>query len=237
MSQDEERGLEVEALQCIYADDFALISSTPHHFTIRITTPQTRHLPGAAFTLDVTFTPNYPNELPVFLTKAENNLTSDDIAQMKPIIVEEANKNLGNQMVYAVAQRLKEWIDDKRAKYVPPAKPVVVETKHIGTAVTPQTFTKWWNSFLVRHPEKTLQAICASRVASHQARRSSRRATTTSAASPSSGSGGFTGRQLFERDKSLVGSDTLPDSGASGVDWSLFADEDDDLDDDDGNQS
>lgn len=56
-----------------------------------------------------------------------------------------------------------------------------------GTPVIPETFNKWWQKFLIAHPDKN--PALKQKIESKK----------------------YTGRQLFERDKSLVTSDAVQD--------------------------
>eukprot|EP01105_Mastigella_eilhardi_P005427 TRINITY_DN17146_c0_g1_i1.p2 TRINITY_DN17146_c0_g1~~TRINITY_DN17146_c0_g1_i1.p2 ORF type:complete len:237 (-),score=80.24 TRINITY_DN17146_c0_g1_i1:99-761(-) len=198
--------MEVEALQAIYGQDFTLLESGPYVFTIQIVCPPAKHFAEEAqFVLQVSFTPFYPNELPLLVLRDPKNVSAEEMLQMDQVMQVEAQRNAGSAMIYCVAQRAKEWLEERRAQYEPPKLVEKEPEVRHGTIVTPQSFTKWWSRFLKDHPEKMPQLPIA--------------ATTSSGKVP------LTGRQMFERDTTMVASDAqfTESTNAPAVDWSLFS--------------
>eukprot|EP01132_Coremiostelium_polycephalum_P007674 gene7674-9442_t len=212
----EERSMEIEALTAIYMESF-----------------------NFGIILDIKFTPDYPNEVPIIELLPQLTLEKDRILDLEKDIIQLANENIGTSMIFILAGTIKDWLDNnnfepkEEEEEEEPEETISVniveeeEENHAfeGTPVTLESFMEWRKKFIAEtQPQKKEQKQTK-----------------------------LTGRQLFEYDSSLIISDSkLMEEGeetsnisassikgkvedvAAQVDWTLFEDDDipDDIDDD-----
>ncbi|XP_070568312.1 RWD domain-containing protein 1-like [Ptychodera flava] len=223
----EEQNNEIEALASIYPDEFTVLSTEPHCFEIRLKSDNADEDDEDTVvqaTLQVTYTPTYPDESPDIEVTFSSNLDDEDLTSLLNLCQEQAEENLGMVMVFtivsAVQEKLNEKVDllkkqileeEERAEEAKKAKEEAeMAKKFVGTPVTIETFLAWKSKF---DQEKT----------------SSRKNLDSNEDSKK-----LTGRQLFEEDNTLDDSEVaLLDEGDNiVVDESLFQELDDlDLDD------
>ncbi|RUS22805.1 ubiquitin-conjugating enzyme/RWD-like protein [Endogone sp. FLAS-F59071] len=219
----EEQRNELEALQSIYPDEFEQISDT--EFRIRVEPEEQDSAEPCILALHVTYTPTYPDELPIIEIEQE----TESMEQMyhdklMAEVTRVAEESIGMAMIFTLASLLKDnltqmIIDRRTAREeadaervrrelevrgigLSPAKLVQAEEARFrGTRVTPQIFLEWKTRFEKEMAEKE----AAERGKFKDIK------------------GKLTGRQLFESDKSLVQSDVnLIEEGDVAVDMSLF---------------
>lgn len=180
------------------------------------------------------FTPDYPNEMPLFGIEESNNLFEEDATELINLLTDEANNLLGNEMIFLLVSSAKEWLNTRKDESVKRKEEMIERKKREaeeaemkrfeGTRVTVDSFMKWKLRF-------------DSEMASLRERSGEKEKETGRK---------LTGRELFEKDTTLnesdlkfleedrlsgdtVGKDISYDMAGVAVDTSLF----DDLDDDD----
>jgi hypothetical protein len=210
----EEQAMEIEALQATYMDDITILNTSPHQFEIKL-----EPNPGGAdnnviISLNITFPPRYPQEVPQIVITPIKGLKDSDCEGLQKILHAEAEQNLGMMMILILAQTAKDWVASKNDVVMAKAKEIEQArlAKEIddqegvrkalselrerkiaaGTPVTPATFAEWKAKF------------DAEMAALHAKPKDEK----------------LTGRQLFELDASLAASDTVEveesESKASG---------------------
>ncbi|XP_055946011.1 RWD domain-containing protein 1-like [Argiope bruennichi] len=215
----EEQRNEIEALESIYPDELKIISDDPEYsFTMDIKTENATDDPEeyAAISLKFTYVPTYPDEAPIVEVADLENLSDQDIEDLMEFLQNIIQENLGMVMVYTLVSEASEWLskrlvttisEKKKAEELRIQKAEEEErTRFEGVRVTVESFMTWKAKFDQEMAElKKLQA--KEEVASKK----------------------LTGRELFEKDKTLVDSDLkfLQDEGEVKVDESLFQELDD----------
>lgn len=218
----EEQQNEIEALESIYANEFAIIEREPHpKFSIKVSTDDYEdNEVKLTATIEFAFTPKYPDEVPTIeITEYEDDFIDDYKKQLEDLLKEESTKNIGMVMIFTLVSVASEWmttrVEDRKEEIRTEAERKQKELeeaehkKFEGTRVTLESFLEWKR----KYAEETGRAAKAKQLEQNKK---------------------LTGRQLFEKDESLVKSDLefLKDDEAVCVDESLFQDLDDlDLDD------
>ncbi|GAM23505.1 hypothetical protein SAMD00019534_066800 [Acytostelium subglobosum LB1] len=184
--------------------------------------------------LDIKYTADYPNSVPIIELIPTEKLTKDRIEGLISDVNNQATENIGTSMIFILAGTIKEWLDNNNTDLVEQEDDEAEESSSEeeeyvfeGTPVTIDTFKEWRKRFLAEmQPMK--KEVAASKLNK------------------------LTGRQLFEIDSTLILSDSkfmeegeetsnisastvkpkLEDVAAQ-VDWSLFGNDDlpEDLDD------
>ncbi|KAG1047417.1 hypothetical protein G6F46_011604 [Rhizopus delemar] len=191
----EEQKNEIEALQSIYPEEFEAISDS--EFRISIYPDEQDPESPRALSLHVTYTPNYPDELPEY-----------EIEQIEG----QAEESIGMAMVFSMVMIIKEELDNilldvKRAEeeLANEKKRKEEEAEHakfVGTKVTRESFMDWKKKFDAELAEKDAVLI-AQKLKELK--------------------GKLPGRALFEQDKTLALSDAkYMDEGDVSVDISQF---------------
>ncbi|XP_033112012.1 RWD domain-containing protein 1-like [Anneissia japonica] len=221
----EEQRNEIEALQCIYPEEFSLLSSDS--FLIRVTSESSSQEDEenecVCAELQFEYTPTYPDEAPKFQV-VSCSLEEEHQQALLQLLQEQAEENLGMVMVFTLVSAVQEYLNEsldniklarENAKLAEEERQRKEEEKvFIGTPVTIETFLKWKSKF---------DEECESQ--------RSKQKTASDAQSKKS-----TGKELFEHGNARDDSElSLLDEGDRvEVDESLFEDIDDlDLEDDD----
>lgn len=198
----EEQEQEIQALQAIYPNELTIvsISSGDVRFTIDIkceTSDGDTNEPDFSIALDFTLPPSYPNEVPAIRVRSTCDVVfSTDADNLKKILDEESEKNLGMVMTFTLVSSALEWLnklkdDDivRRKEAADKAKRELEEAerkKFEGTRVTVESFMRWKMQF-----DQEMSLLAKKQQESE----------------PSDGPKKLTGRELFEKDKSLNESD------------------------------
>ncbi|XP_071956790.1 RWD domain-containing protein 1-like [Antedon mediterranea] len=215
----EEQRNEIEALQCIYPEEFSGISSDS--FDISISSESNNYLDEAVDSVCVVlhfeYTAMYPDESPNFEIVSCSLEEEDEEAILK-LLKEQAEENLGMVMVFTLVSAVQEYLNEsldrikiekENAKVAEEERLKKEEEKvFIGTPVTIESFLKWKTTFGGEMKTKQVTEIKSKKL---------------------------TGRELFLHGKVKDDSDLtlLDESDRVEVDESLFEDIDDlDLDDD-----
>ncbi|CAF4814420.1 unnamed protein product [Pieris macdunnoughi] len=227
MDYQYEQTSEIEALDSIYYGDMQTLQNKPYHkFSIPIKSEGFDDGDGLACHLVFTYTPKYPEELPIIEVTNEENF--EDVVDKNEILkhlMEQGKENLGMVMVFTLVSAGQEWLNEKwdfikkqREEQILAKKRAdeAAELKRFeGTRVTVESFLAWRKQFEID------MGIPAKREKESKDKTK------------------LTGRELFLRDTTLNESDLkfLDDGDAVKVDESLFQDLDDldisDEDDDD----
>ncbi|XP_065837421.1 RWD domain-containing protein 1-like [Oscarella lobularis] len=192
----EEQANEIEALQSIYSEEFTEIDNAPWTFEIVVKSENSlskddeeeKLVIKARFRLG----PSYPDETPEILLSSESDLTEDELSTLKDRMIQEAGENVGVAMIFTLVSIAQEWltsvIDDRinewelekqRKEEDEERRAMEEEARRRGTPVTVETFRQWKETFL--RETRTLKDTGTERR--------------------------LTGRQLFEKDSSMIDSD------------------------------
>ncbi|KAI9302681.1 hypothetical protein BJ944DRAFT_166806, partial [Cunninghamella echinulata] len=170
----EERQMELEALESIYPDEYE-----------------------RGLSLHITYTPNYPDELPEFEIDVIEGDISKSLGMAMIFTMASLLKEALNEMVMGV-QRIREEAEEERKRKIEE----VENAKFHGTQVTIERFLAWKKAF-----DKEMEAL-EDQVKLARAKELKNK---------------LTGRQLFEQDKSLALSDAkYMEEGDVSVDASQY---------------
>ncbi|XP_014677606.1 PREDICTED: RWD domain-containing protein 1-like [Priapulus caudatus] len=212
---------EIEAIQSIYPEEYEEISTDPTCFSVFVQTEDYEDDTdvGAACTLQFTYTPTYPDEVPlVEITNYENITDEDDVEELQQLLLQQAEENVGMVMVFTLVSALQDLLHERIEKKKEEEEQIRSRKKEQeeaaemarfeGTRVNIETFMSWKQKF---DEERRLQK--------------EKKVDTTIKL------GKLTGKELFMRDVTLNESDIqfLDDGEDEGVtiDESLFEDLDD----------
>ncbi|XP_045766103.1 RWD domain-containing protein 1 [Maniola jurtina] len=212
-----EQTSEVEALDSIYYGDMQILQTKPmHKFSIPIKSEGYDDGEGLACELVFTYTPKYPEELPVLEINTDESF--DEIVDKNELynhLMEQGKENLGMVMIFTLVSAGQEWlnvqwdsIQREREEEVLAKKKADEEAEQKrfeGTRVTVESFLAWRKQFEIE------MGIPAKREKEGKDKNK------------------LTGKELFLRDTTLNESDLkfLEDGDAVKVDESLFQDLDD----------
>ncbi|CAF0803355.1 unnamed protein product, partial [Didymodactylos carnosus] len=216
MSKKEEQLQELEALTCIYPEEIEVISEDPYpKFKLYIKSTHDTNVDSqhkSALTLEVKFDETYPEQPPKITIIDSENV--DDINFIENEIKKICEENLCMPMIFTLSSHLSEQLSiqaeshHKRFKEHEEQKRKAEEeaerSRFEGTCVSVESFIKWKVKFDAEMAELKNIKIDESEPKK------------------------LTGRQLFEKDRSLYESDIKFLSGDGGevveVDESLFQD-------------
>lgn len=119
--QQEEQEMEAEALEAIFEDSFEIIEGSAQPFVWKVTLwPEATSADAenhVGVSLQFTLPPNYPDEaLPDCEVSILKGLTSDHAAQLLELAKEEAQANEGVPSIFAVCERIREWLVENNQK-------------------------------------------------------------------------------------------------------------------------
>jgi len=161
MDYKEEQQSEIEALESIYEGDLQVLDSDPRHvFTMPIKTEDFDEdgEDGVFFLLKFSFTPKYPEELPILEIDEEINLDDHELrAPLMDHLKEQMEENLGMVMGFTVISAATEWIGDRWDAIKAAEEERIKKQKDIeeeaekrrleGTKVTVESFMAWKAKF------------------------------------------------------------------------------------------
>ncbi|KAL6073560.1 RWD domain-containing protein [Balamuthia mandrillaris] len=159
--------MELEALEAIYPEEFKKLGDSPHRFEITLVPNLSGTNNHVSIALTFTYTPTYPQEVPLLEIKPLEGVNEEDCEQLKQQLQTEAEANVGMAMVLLLAQNAKDWLDELNDKQLQRLKDKEKEeerkkkekeiitltdleaepVKIIGTPVTPETFFAWRDKF------------------------------------------------------------------------------------------
>nr|CAG4642098.1 EOG090X0F6V [Eurycercus lamellatus] len=221
MSQYKEEQLgEIFSLESIYPDELEILEEEPfHQFKLQVKSEghDEEEQIGYACGLKFTYTPTYPEEVPIVEVIDDVNLDDEQLERLKDRLDKEAEDNLGMVMVFSLVSAANEWLnnewDDELKRREDEAERKIREAEELeknkfhGTPVTVENFLAWKESF-----DAEMAALKNKPTERDDKEKK------------------LTGRELFILDKSLIESDLkfLEDGGeVVRVDESLFQDLDD----------
>ncbi|KAL3130933.1 hypothetical protein ABBQ38_000257 [Trebouxia sp. C0009 RCD-2024] len=138
MDYSAEQDMEIEALQSILMDDFAV-----------------------QFDLLFAHTPSYPDEAPLIKLSNVQGMSNEDIQNLQKVVDEQIQENMGMSMIYTIVSAAQEWMQERanipQQEVLDPAeaKRRAIEAEEArlaaqrahGTQVTPETFVEWRKRF------------------------------------------------------------------------------------------
>lgn len=214
----EDQRNEIEALESIYPSELKIISDSPEYsFTLDIKTESLKENPDEymAISLQFTYVPSYPDEAPVVEIADTENFFDNDVEDLMEFLNSKIEENLGMVMVYTIVSEVSEWLNKRLVTGISQRKKdeelrikqaeEEERNKFEGVRVTVESFLTWKAKFDQEMAElKKLRA------------------------KDDMTSKKLTGRELFEKDHTLVDSDLqfLQDEEVK-VDESLFQELDD----------
>ncbi|XP_023233299.1 RWD domain-containing protein 1-like [Centruroides sculpturatus] len=193
----EEQKNEIEALESIYPNELEILSCDPYHiFTIKIKTESLEESEFEIFvTLKFTYVPNYPDEVPLIEIIEYDNIEDEDVDSLSDYLLSQAEENLGMVMIFTLVSVTLDWLNNK-ADYLHQQKKEQEERrlkqleeeerkKFEGTRVTVETFLTWKTKFDAEMAEIKRNQFVKEELGTKK----------------------LTGRELFEKDRTLIESD------------------------------
>ncbi|XP_077211376.1 ubiquitin-conjugating enzyme family protein [Tasmannia lanceolata] len=161
---DQEKEMEIEALQAILMDDIEEIDPSDsglitNNRCFQITlSPQEEDVDESAYTpvqlaLIFSHTEKYPDEPPLLNVKSLRGINAEDLKSLKEKLEQEASENLGMAMVYTLVTSAQEWLGEKFAYNAQIEEPEEDDTAKDdiivphGEPVTVETFLAWRERF------------------------------------------------------------------------------------------
>ncbi|KAH7022718.1 RWD domain-containing protein [Ilyonectria destructans] len=156
---------EREVLESIFPDEITDISEVEYRVSIALDIPGEEEEEPPTMLLQVRYPPEYPEKAPHLDVLAPPNAVpheffnvADDREQLLSTLDETIEENLGMAMIFTIVSMLKEsaeqLVQDRKdvitraQEEVRAAAEVEENKKFHGTAVTPESFLKWRESFL-----------------------------------------------------------------------------------------
>lgn len=191
----EEQQNEIEALESIYPDEFTSISEK--EFEIAIYPDEQDEENPRGLSLHVTYTANYPDELPEYeIETIEGQIPSSYYTKIREAVKSAAEESIGMAMIFTMVSIIKEELDNIVLDAQKAEEEIINErrrkeeeaeqAKFMGTKVTVESFMAWKKKFDAEMLEKD-EILKAQRAKELK--------------------GKLSGRELFEKDKSLALSD------------------------------
>ena len=121
MSHAQDQADEVEALQAIFVDDFLPADGGATAVGAPVTAYRVRLAPEiggdakanhVVALLGVRYPPAYPEAPPVLELTAERGLAPAQLVELRALVEECAADNAGAPLVYVVAERVREWLQE-----------------------------------------------------------------------------------------------------------------------------
>lgn len=227
---------ELEALEAIYDEDYKLESKSPLRVSISVVLDEPPN-DTATFVFTIPTDGSYPETQGPYVDVTLSRAVGYFNTALTAVLDDEASKNLGDSMIYTLVSCGKEWLEGyiggritiAEAKDQPPSQQqqqqqqtpkakakaveeeveeevdelgnIIVARKHKdGTPVTKETFEKWQREFI----EKKREAKRKAELHEKQHQRTEYEKKKAFWERP-------TGRQLFEKDSTLVDSDATFD--------------------------
>ena len=161
----EEQALEVEALESIYVGEFELITEEPMWYEVILNADRDNEDDNfIVIKIKVEYPPEYPNVVPrmQFKNLSPKNLTLSEFNQCHTIFRETAEDLIGEQMIFEITEKLREYLMEKNQVFVEKRLKEVEEEKikeeNMGkvfnsetrldfTPVNKDTFSTWLAKF------------------------------------------------------------------------------------------
>ncbi|KAG1467849.1 hypothetical protein G6F56_004178 [Rhizopus delemar] len=159
----EEQKNEIEALQSIYPDEFEGISDS--EFRIPVYPDEQDPENPRALSLHVTYTPNYPDELPEYeIEPIEGQVPEKYLSKIEELVRNAAEESVGMAMVFSMVMIIKEELDNIVLDVQRAEQELINENKRKeeeaeqakfnGTKVNTESFMQWKKQFDAELAEK-----------------------------------------------------------------------------------
>ncbi|KAJ3010783.1 RWD domain-containing protein 1 [Thoreauomyces humboldtii] len=242
----EEQANELEALLSIFPDEFSMINEGPPAEFQLLVVPDPDILSDAdgnsipvTFSLQITYTDTYPDTPPEVILVDVDGLLESEEKELLAALDGVAEESIGMAMGFALASAAKDTAESlltARAEKEAAETAARIEReeeadrqRHAGTRVTPESFAAWSAAFLAE-----ITAIIRSGKSDALTPAQRAAAAVAGLLDPVRGTAvkgkqaTLTGRQLFEKDRSLAQSDLAHhEEGDVAVDAELFEGMDD----------
>jgi hypothetical protein len=238
MDHAEEKTNELEALKSIFFDEFHEIDQGPPEKFSILVKPDESCIPfsevAAQCHLEVTYTDTYPEELPQLAITEPELLEPHEVEQLLGVATSSAEEQMGMAMIFGVHAAVKEALEklltdrvemkEKEEEERRLREEEAERARYAGTKLTKENFTTWRDAFMKEMAE--IEAAAAAAVVGSG----------PGSRAKADAKNRLTGRQLFEKDRSLAKSDVsmLQDGDVvEEFDKELFAEDMAGLDDSD----
>ncbi|XP_015909751.1 RWD domain-containing protein 1 [Parasteatoda tepidariorum] len=193
----EEQRNEIEALESIYPSEMKVLTVDPEFsFTVDIRTEPLRNSSDEEYmfvALKFEYVPNYPDEAPLMEVEESENMSDDDITDLLAFLQNRVEDNLGMVMVFTLVSEASEWLNTRLVDSITQRKDAEEQRirrleeeerqRFEGVRVTVESFMNWKFKFDQEMAE--LKKLQKEEIVSKK----------------------LTGRELFEKDQTLVDSD------------------------------
>ncbi|KAF0688212.1 Aste57867_20082 [Aphanomyces stellatus] len=106
----EEQMMEVEALDSIYMDDFSKVQDAPLKLKVKLVPNQDGGDNHVALSLVFTMPETYPDAAPDVEIRMEKGLSDRQEKEIRALLNQQMEENLGMAMVYTVCEAVREWM-------------------------------------------------------------------------------------------------------------------------------
>lgn len=162
----EEQQLELESLESIFVDEFELITEDPITYEVTIKAEREDEANNyIVVKLKVEYPTDYPKVAPKFQFKnlSPVNLSITDFNQCHEIFKRTAEEMLGEQMIFAIIENVREYLQEKNDVFVEQkqkeeeeerireaniGKKFIAETRLDYTPVNETTFSAWLKKYM-----------------------------------------------------------------------------------------
>eukprot|EP01112_Ceratiomyxa_fruticulosa_P015740 TRINITY_DN4670_c0_g2_i1.p1 TRINITY_DN4670_c0_g2~~TRINITY_DN4670_c0_g2_i1.p1 ORF type:complete len:227 (-),score=42.72 TRINITY_DN4670_c0_g2_i1:40-720(-) len=193
---EEEKKMELEALGAIYMEDLNIKGENEIEITLVPIPGGTNEENRVAINLEITYTKDYPNEVPIIRVRGKRGVNSTIEKELQEKVTKQAEESLGMAMVFTLAQTIKDWLDENNQEEEEVEEEKEAEPEvFVGTPVTIDTYNSWIISYKLELAEKAKM----------------------SSADKDQFPGKYTGRQLFEIITTLIYSDEPLEGGEKAI--------------------
>eukprot|EP00126_Sphaerothecum_destruens_P008375 Sdes_comp20187_c2_seq2m13462 len=200
---DEEQKNEMEVLKSIYPEELEILSETnPIIFTVTLKPDiySRENYQNVGITLKFSIPENYPDEIVNFECIPEGEIEDVSVEELTELLNETASQNIGNVMIFTLCSCAADWLEDTSRNFqsrideekrileneLDMARQKEETPQFFGTALTLENFLEWREKF--EQEVKAIEEMKHLNLKSDSKKK-------------------LTGRQIFERDESMITSD------------------------------
>ena len=117
----EEQKDEIEALECIFVDEYELLSENPIKFEIHLKADWDEEESNfVELKLIIEFQEEYPEVVPKFQIKnmSEDRISNNELYECENLFRHSAEEMLGEPMIYEITEKLKEYLIEKNDVFI-----------------------------------------------------------------------------------------------------------------------